>query len=86
MKYLWVFAVLATSAYAAEQAETVIREEDKVVYQKKTMIDFSDVLINGELMKPEGTYVKSKKTTDFEALIEMRTDFRDELVESVGSL
>ena len=76
---------LAASVPAFAQ-DTVIQEEDKVVVNKKTVIDFSDVNIEGELTKPEGSYVKNRKKTRFRNLIEMRGDFRPELSRSVSKL
>ena len=73
---------LATSALALAQEQ----EADKVVYKKKTVIDFSDVTIEGELTKPEGSYVVSKKRTRFRNLIKVRADFRPELTKSVDGL
>ncbi len=61
-------------------------EADKTVYSKKTVIDFSDVNIEGELTKPEGSYIKNRKKTRFRNLIELRGNFRPELARSVSKL
>src|SRR5437868_4074686 len=57
-----VGAALAAPAFA--QGKTV-QEADKTVFRKKTTIDFTDVAVEGELTKPEGTYALSKKKTNF---------------------
>jgi hypothetical protein len=82
------FAVVAALALFAGSvdAQDYIQEGDKTVYSKKTVIDFSDVNIEGELTKPEGSYVKNRKKTRFRNLIEMRGDFRPELARSVSKL
>ena len=67
-------------------AQETIVEEDRTVYQKKTVIDFSDVNIEGELTKPEGSYIKNRKKTRFRNLIELRGNFRPELQRSVSAL
>lgn len=86
MKKLAVVAIaLALSAPAFAQ-DTVVEESDKVVYNKKTVIDFSDVNIEGELTKPEGSYIKNRKKTRFRNLIELRGNFRPELKRSVSAL
>ncbi|MCC7110002.1 MAG: hypothetical protein IT382_11985 [Deltaproteobacteria bacterium] len=86
MKKLVVAAfVLALAAPVAAQ-DTVVEEADKVVYNKKTVIDFSDVNIEGELTKPEGSYIKNRKKTRFRNLIELRGNFRPELKRSVSAL
>ena len=76
----------AVGVHAQEKQDTVIQEADKTVYNKKTVIDFSDVSIEGELTKPEGSYIKNRKKTRFRNLIELRGNFRPELKRSVGAL
>lgn len=70
---------------AVAQDSTIV-EEDRVVYQKKTVIDFSDVDVSGELTKPEGQYIKNRKKTRFRSLIQLRGNFRPELHRSVSAL
>ena len=84
--FLALLGALFLALPAAAQDDTVIEEEDKVVYNKKTVIDFSDVNIEGELTKPEGSYIKNRKKTRFRNLIELRGNFRPELRRSVSSL
>jgi hypothetical protein len=64
----------------------VIQEADKQVFRKKTVIDFTDVAVEGELTKPEGTYALSKKKTQFRSLIKVRDNFVPELQKSVDNL
>ena len=49
--------------------------EEKVIYKQKTIIDFSDVTIQGELTKPEGSYIGSRKEASFNRLIKVRENF-----------
>jgi len=85
MKRLFVaMAVLVVGSALAE--EKVIQEADRTVYRKKTVIDFTDVSVEGELTKPEGSYSVSKKKTSFDSLIKVRTDFNPELKQSVDNL
>lgn len=81
---LITMGLLATSALAQE--EKVIKEADRVVYNKETELDFSDVLVNGELIKPNAAYIKNLRKTSFEVLIELRANFRPELLETMSSL
>lgn len=74
----------ASSALAAESK--VIQEEDKTVFKKKTVIDFNDVTLEGELTKPEGSFQMSKKKTKFGNLIKLRNDFLPELQKSTDNL
>lgn len=80
---LAVVSLISTVAFAEDK---VIREEDKTVFRKKTTIDFTDVAIDGELTKPEGSYSVSKKKTTFKTLIKVRDNFNPELQKSVENL
>ncbi len=84
MKRIAIFVVLSVASGAV--AQEVIREADKTVYRKKTTIDFTDVAIDGELTKPEGSYSVSKKKTTFKTLIKVRDNFNPELQKSVENL
>jgi len=78
--------VLAAPALAQQDQVKVIQEEDKVVVRKKTTIDFTDMAVEGELTKPEGSYVLNRKKTDFQSLIRVRDNFNPELQKSVDNL
>ena len=80
-----ILGIMMFSGTAFAQ-ENVIQEEDRVVYEKKTAVDFSDVNIEGELSKPEGSYIKNRKRTRFRSLIELRGHFRNEMRRSVDAL
>lgn len=75
--------VIAAPAFAEDK---VVREADKTVFRKKTVIDFTDVAVEGELTKPEGSYSVSKKKTTFKTLIKVRDNFNPELQKSVDNL
>lgn len=83
-----LFAVLAFVAFSstAFAEDKVVKEADKTVFRKKTTIDFTDVAIDGELTKPEGSYSVSKKKTTFKTLIKVRDNFNPELQKSVENL
>ena len=79
--------IVATSAAAAfAQEDKVIRQADRTEYKKKTVIDFSDVTIQGELTKPEGSYLLNRKKTNFRSLLKARADFLPELITSTDNL
>ena len=80
---LAALSLVATSSFAQDK---VTREADKTVFRKKTTIDFTDVAIDGELTKPEGSYSVSKKKTTFKTLIKVRDNFNPELQKSVENL
>jgi Ca-activated chloride channel family protein len=59
---------------------------DGLRYGARSTIDFSDVSIEGELKKPEGSYLFGKKATKSEALVKPRENFHVEMLESAGEL
>lgn len=81
-----VSLVVVTVSAPAFAEEKVIREADRTVFRKKTVIDFTDVAVEGELTKPEGSYSLVKTKTAFKSLIKVRGDFNRELQQSVDNL
>ncbi len=77
-------ALLAAPAFA--QDKKVVQEPDKVVVRKRTVIDFNDVTVEGELTKPEGSYLLNRNKTRFQSLIRLRDNFNPELQKSADNL
>src|SRR5690349_4838941 len=82
----WALAVAVVIGASAFAQGKVVQEADRTVFRKKTTIDFTDVAVEGELTKPEGTYALSKKKTNFKSLIKVRDNFVPELQKSVDNL
>ncbi|MCA9555488.1 MAG: hypothetical protein KC933_36000 [Myxococcales bacterium] len=81
-----VTLMLGAAGAAFAQENTVIREADRTEFKKKTVIDFSDVTIQGELTKPEGSYLLNRKKTKFTTLLKIRANFLPELFNSTDNL
>ena len=82
-----LIALLSLSALAEEKPGVkVIQEPDKVVVRKRTVVDFNDVTVEGELTKPEGSYVLNRNRTRFKSLIRLRDNFNPELQKSADNL
>ncbi len=79
-------AVLMAASGAAFAESKVVQEPDKTVFRKKTVIDFTDVALEGELSKPEGSYVLDRNKTRFRSLVKVRDNFVPELQKSVDNL
>ena len=60
--------------------------KERVVFKRKTIIDFTGALIEGDLIKPEGSYVVSRKASRFSTLIRVRENFLPELIASPNDL
>jgi hypothetical protein len=76
-------ALLATAASADDDGVNV---EGGVSYQRKTVINFEDDTIEGDLKTPDGQYLTVKKKMRHKSLIRIRKDFRREVLSSVGDL
>jgi hypothetical protein len=79
-------AVFAFGAGAALAQKRVIQGKDRVIYKKKTVIDFEDATVEGELVKPEGSYMIHRGRTKFNSLIKYRADFRMEIWKNAKKL
>ena len=79
-------SVLSVGLLMAQPSAAQEGSKDKVIVKKRTIVDFSDVTIEGELKKPEGDFFGSRKKTRFGSLVQARQDFRPELKESTNNL
>ncbi|GAC1336229.1 MAG: hypothetical protein NVSMB23_00530 [Myxococcales bacterium] len=94
----WCAALLALAALALPahaggvddaapaNGPRIVREPDKVIVRKRTVIDFNDVTVEGELTRPEGSYVLNRNRTRFQSLVRLREDFNPELQKSADNL
>ena len=99
-KSLWMGVLLAflgfsRAAFAGDNTQTPAKDtkpvaaavaDVKVVYEKKTVIDLSGAVIEGELTKPEGSYIVNRKVSRFSSLIKVREHFLPELLSSAERL
>lgn len=56
------------------------------MYKKTTVYDFEDDTISGDLTKPDGEYLESRKRSRHQNLIKIRDDFNDRVIDIVRSL
>ena len=61
-------------------------EERTVKYKERTEIDFEGLDVSGELVKPQGALLLDRKRASFNPLIRLRTDFNQEMAESVDQI
>jgi hypothetical protein len=85
-RWLAVGVVLLAVASPALAEEKIIYEPDKTIVRKKTVVDFTDVAVEGELTKPEGSYVLDRNKTRFQSLVKIRDNFVPELQKSIDKL
>jgi len=77
---LAVAVPLLASAQEKQQAQA------KVEYEKKTVINFEDDTIEGDLKRPDGEYVEARQKVDHSNLIRIREDWREKVMQSSGDL
>jgi hypothetical protein len=79
---LAVVALLPLLAAAQEKSQPA----PKVEYEKKTVINFEDDTIEGDLKRPDGEYVEARQKVDHSNLIKIREDWREKVMQSSGDL
>lgn len=77
-----VFGVVALFAHdAAAQGAT-----PEVKYKKKTVYDFDDDVVEGELMRPDGEYIDTRRKAKHSSLIKIRLNFIPEMLKSAENI
>jgi len=60
--------------------------DDNVQYKAKTVYDFEDDMVEGDLQRPDGELVDSIRKTQHSSLIEIRKDFIPEMLKSLEDI
>ena len=71
-------AAAAASAGGGDDANTT--------YKAKTVYDFEDDMVEGNLARPDGELVNALKKTEHSSLIEIRKDFIPEMLKSLEDI
>ncbi len=84
MRKLLLAMLASAPLLAAAQEKT--QPQPKVEYEKKTVINFEDDTIEGDLKRPDGEYVEARQKVDHSNLIRIRDEWRDKVMQSSGEL
>jgi len=84
MRTLLLAIVIAFPLAAAAQQKG--QPPPKVEYEKKTVINFEDDTIEGDLKRPDGEYVEARQKVEHSNLIRIREDWKDKVMQSSGDL
>ena len=57
-----------------------------VKYKKKTVYDFDDDLVEGELQRPDGEFIDTQRRAKHSSLITIRADFIPEMLKSAEDI
>ena len=74
--------LLATLNTATAQSNNQPEE----TYQRRTVIDFGEIDVNGQLVKPDITPITVAQRPAFNPLIQLRSDFNKEMNASVNDI
>ena len=74
--FLCFLALLTIAAHAEDAAKA----KPKIIYKKKTAVDFTDAVVEGQIDNPEGIYVVTPPEKRFGSLLKLRPNFHRELM------
>ena len=84
MRRFLLLAMLMAPPAALGQEKKV--PEPKVEYEKKTVINFDDDTIQGDLTRPDGEYVEARKRVNHSSLIKIRDSWREKVKQAAGDM
>ncbi len=82
-KTLFLVTVLLPLAASAQEKKS---PEPRIEYEKKTVINFDDDTIQGDLTRPDGEYVEARKRVNHSSLIRIREDWREKVKQAAGDM
>jgi hypothetical protein len=80
---VWIFAGPVALAQEAAGAQG---QAPQVQFKKKTVYDFDDDLVEGELQRPEGEYIDTRRKAKHSSLIKIRENFIPEMLKSAEDI
>jgi hypothetical protein len=84
MRTLVLLTLLAVPAIPLAQDKGAAKPN--VTYEKRTEINFEDDTIDGDLKRPDGEYVESRRKVTHSNLIRIREDWREKVMQASGEL
>ncbi len=86
-QWLWLMAVLASMVFGiAAMPQAAMAADDDVIYKKKTVYNFEDDTITGDLTRPDQEFLTGRRGSRHKSLITVREEFKDKVLESVSDL
>ncbi len=79
----WIVAALVIVSFSGVG---YAGEDTGVVYKKKTVYDFEDDLVEGDLVRPEGDFIGARRRSKHSSLIKIREDFVPEMLKSINDI
>jgi hypothetical protein len=67
-------------------AQTKPDDSGSVTYKQKTVYDFDDDVVEGDLVRPDGEFVDTRKAAKHSSLIKIRENFIPEMLKSAEDI
>jgi hypothetical protein len=77
------FVLTGFLAYAQAPARG---DAPQVTYRKKTVYDFDDDVVEGELQRPDGEFIDTQRKAKHSSLIKIRENFIPEMLKSAEDI
>jgi hypothetical protein len=84
-----IIAILVVSCFVFATGLALAQEAapaPDVTYKKKTVYDFDDDLVEGELQRPDGEYIDTRRKAKHSSLIKIRENFIPEMLKSAEDI
>ena len=78
--------LLGASATVFAQAKAAPAAGGDVTYKSKTVYDFDDDVVEGDLVRPDGEFVDTRKGAKHSSLIKIRENFIPEMIKSAEDI
>jgi hypothetical protein len=90
-RFLFAALVLPLTALgqdkaASSEAKLETKSGATIEYEKKTVINFDDDTIQGDLTRPDGEYVEARKRVNHSNLIKIREEWRDKVKQAAAEM
>ena len=77
---------LSVPAFAQKAKPATGAPAGDVTYKSKTVYDFDDDVVEGDLVRPDGEFVDSRKAAKHSSLIKIRENFIPEMLKSAEDI
>ena len=82
----WIVWIAVLVAAMMLGATALAQEDDSVIYKKKTVYNFDDDTITGDLTRPDQEFLTGRKLARHKSLIRVRENFKGRVLQSVKDL
>ena len=86
-RYLgWALGAIFVLVAVFFSAPAFAQDDDTVIFKKKTVYNFEDDTITGDLTRPDQEFLTGRKLAHHKSLIRIREDFRNKVLQSAKDL